>query len=146
MDKVTKFALEQAGFKNIENIAMVIAASSNPKVALEMVLGIWEMPEIKKTSTNNRLNGENDSVREFVEFKPLLGNSDVIKYRYKTRKEITIYFSNEVYESKDAAKKAYHSDPEAWENYEGSNRNYTYVKTGKVETYESSCSLERWNG
>lgn len=145
MDKITKFVLEQAGFKNPENVAKIIGATSNPEVALEMILDIWEMPEIKENSTNNRLNGIENSTRELIEFRPLAKFGDQVKYSYQTKKEKIIYFSNDNFESKDAAKEEYYSNPEAWVNYKGTDRNYTYVETGELKSLDSTCSLEMWN-
>ena len=54
MNKIIAIALESKGFKDLDGLMEVIAATGNPEVATELLLGCYESPTIRQHPNTSR--------------------------------------------------------------------------------------------
>ena len=128
MDKIIKLALQGAGFNEtmIDGIILVANATDNATVAIETILGIYDVP----------------MVEGYSEYRP---NAELLRYdRFRDR----VYFTYDETEKTGA----YFADDqdmslitaENYKDYVTRDGKYHYVLTGKTYKRDSYCSLSDW--
>jgi hypothetical protein len=138
MEKLIKIALEAKGFKPemVEAIIKVANATQNPVVAIEIILGIYEMPIIPETSTHR-------NEAKLISFDPLANENYSIRFSYLEENIKPSKWDRDTM-SRESAIKLFKSNPEEWVNYTGNNYDYTSVGIGTFQKTEDSTSLKRW--
>jgi len=142
MNKVMKLVLECniQGY-SINGLMTVINASHQPETALELILGIYAPPILPKTVDDN-----DKGLCNLLEFNPLNGTHDQVKFEYQTPKRIRMFYDTTKTTREEASKMF--SDNEAltmYRNNLGDNYEYVYVKVkDETETSVDSVSVKRW--
>ena len=137
MNKIIKIALESK-YSNIDMGALmdVINATSNPTVATEVLLGVYEPPRILGVSrvvSDNMV--ENRTLIEYNKY------TDKVAYSYERTEEITCYFPTK--EEMDANTE--YNDNIRTNLYNRDKDSYPFSKKiVRVTTGTNSCRSEVW--
>lgn len=89
MEKITLKALELAGFQNADMIAKIISYVPNPKVATEMLLGVYEPKELDYSNRFRKYKWDSDKLVEITGIDEL-GN--IVSYKEYKQKTQTVYY------------------------------------------------------
>lgn len=93
MEKITKKALELAGFKNADQIALILSHVPNPQVGLEILLGIYEpIDVITHPMKFFKYRHADDFIYEIISIDELGDKVFVKRYKHKTKQ---IFFATE---------------------------------------------------
>lgn len=150
MEKLIAFALSTKFGENIEPIMEVIAATGNPTVASEILLGIYEEPEIafKNTMLANQQDNKID-----IEYQCYDRFKDEVTFRYHRvirkeawfRKDAAVHndetIASDRYWSEDAAKQLKMSQDEFKETYE----RIEYAVEIEARYMTGTKSVREWN-
>lgn len=151
MTKIFKAAIA-ARMKDLqlEGLIEVVMATPNPEIAVEMLLGVWEAPEVNSLPCKDMLINKSNIHIKSIDFW-----NDRVNFTYNRKKnKYGIYPislpENERYEycieglnSREFKEKYNISDEEYNKNYTSS-----YCYSDELETRESSdyVSINAWNG
>ena len=132
--KVYKAALESKFHgASVENLLKVIYATSNPEVAMELMLDIYDEPVIEQYVVHDT-NGKKLNFMSFNAFEK------EVNYSYEQNKTVHIYISKDVDVSEINCEN-YQYYKKSW-NDDTKNHN---VILPQMETLYSSMSLSSWN-
>jgi hypothetical protein len=85
MEKIIQKALSLAGFQNADELVKVISATPNPRVAAEMILGIYIPTEVVAETRFRKQKYSNKSIAELFKFDELHDQVHVMVYTQKTK-------------------------------------------------------------
>ena len=133
--KVYKAALESTfrGTISVENLLKVIYATSNPEVAMELVLDIYNEPVIEQCVVHDT-NGKKLTFISFNAFEK------EVNYSCEQNKTVHIYISKDVDVSEITCEN-YQDYKKSWNDDTKSHN----VILPQMETLYSSMSLSSWN-
>ena len=134
MNKIARVALEAQGFKNIDAILVVVNATDNPSVALEMLLDVYEKPELEPTSKY-----KDDAV--LTEFNPF-ASSYPIRFSYKSRKRKSFYYDADVITEETVKQLVLTGDYKAPEIF--GEKKEVYCNTHEFTKSNDTCSIKQW--
>jgi hypothetical protein len=155
-NKVFKIALQNAK-PNVDQLLQVAEATENPEIAIEILLGVYEMPEIRSTSNKDRINNEYPSNR-FVSFNPMTNR---VTFEHNMTKTDYGWFLPDADASKDnvISKAGYNDDEKALADYcnltganiDNTRKNFRSILARKKYIVEilpdkttSDCELSNW--
>jgi len=137
MNKIVSIALEAKGFKQevIEAVIKITNETGNPEAALEMLLGIYEVPKLP-------IKAGIKGGAELISFNPLSNPNYAIKYAYAEEKTRCIQWKKGSMTEAEAIAK-FRENPKEWVNCE---QDYSYKHVGIAEFVEKTdtTSVERW--
>jgi hypothetical protein len=133
--KVYKAALESTfrGTISVENLLKVIYATSNPEVAMELVLDIYNEPVIEQCVVHDT----NGKKLTFISFNAF---GREVNYSYEQNKTVHIYVSKDV-DVSEITSENYQDYKKSWNDDTKSHN----VILPQMETLYSSIDLLSWN-
>jgi hypothetical protein len=133
MEKIILKALSLAGFKNAEEITRVISSTPNPRIAAEIILGVFE-PTVLDPETRYRKH-KYDSHKEFVEILEIDDLANTVRYNVFNQNTKWVYYLTQ--EDKEAG--IYHDTKKSSLNYydSGSVSTNGYTVNERTDTVES---------
>ncbi len=133
MEKIILKALSLAGFQNAEEITRVISSTPNPRVACEMILGVYTPMELDPVERFRK--HKYDSHKEIVEVLDVDELHNVVKYNVYNQNSKWVYYLTR--EDKQAG--IYHEHRKSGEDYYDSGSILTtgYTVNERTDTVES---------
>lgn len=146
MNKIITAALASAK-PTVEQLLEVINATSNPEVATEIFLGVYETPKIEEVCKRE---SENEVNVEFVSFDKF---NLTVTYSYNRVNTMQRWLPNDKPFSlenaigsytwpEDAAKSLGMSE----ENFKATHSKHTFISEPSKERFNSTMPLSVWNG
>ena len=89
MEKIIQKALSLAGFQNADEITRVISATPNPRVAAEIVLGVYT-PITVDSNTRYRKHRYDNYIAEVISIDELNDSVEFVLHKQKTK---TVYYA-----------------------------------------------------
>lgn len=136
MEKITLKALQLAGFQNADMIAKIISYVPNPRVATEMLLGIYDDKPLDISKRFRKYRYDRNNMAEIVSIDEL---GDTVTYKTHEQKTKQVWYLTK----EDRDNKVYVTvRPE--KSYD-----YSHIPTDGFTTREDTTSLssfnENWN-
>ena len=132
MSKIIAVALTgKFGAEAVTNLMEVIGATCNPEMATEILLGVYEKPEIPNTIFENGTKKTVVSVDYW---------QATVTYSYEEEVKKHIY----VDENLDTSILTFENYLEYEKQYEDANRKSFRLPTGKIKTVQSHTSIGDW--
>lgn len=92
MEKITLKALQLDGFPNAELIAKILQYTPNPRIAAEMLLGVYEPKELDQSNRFRKYKFDGDKIIEITGIDEL---GDIISYKEYKQKTQNVYYITE---------------------------------------------------
>jgi hypothetical protein len=133
MEKIILKALSLAGFQNAEEITRVISSTPNPRVACEMILGVYTPMELDPVERFRK--HKYDSHKEIVEILDVDELHNVVKYNVYNQNTKWVYYMTR--EDKQAG--IYQENRQSGKDYydSGSIPTNGYTVNERTDTVES---------
>jgi hypothetical protein len=135
MEKIILKALSLAGFQNAEEITRVISSTPNPRVAAEMILGVYTPTELDPETLYRK--HKYDSQKEFVEILEIDDLANTVKYNVFIQNTKWVYYLTR--EDKQAG--IYHETRQSGSDYYDSGN----IQTTGYTVNERTDTLDNFN-